>query len=117
MAKKITKPTNVEITCKETLSKKKAVSVRKSAPSAVGKSRPKCETKKLVNKLKAVCAVSSETTVDVTSKMRKSKVITYAEARFKCPTPTCKYVVSRYQNLFDHFSDHYRPEGFERFRW
>ena len=60
MAKKTTKPKNVEITCKESLSKKKLVSIRKCTKS----------TKKLDAQLKAGCASSSETTVDVSLKMR-----------------------------------------------
>ena len=92
---------------KESLSKKKVVSIRKTTKS----------TKKLDVQLKVSCASGSETTVGVSLKIRKSKVITNAEAHFNCPTPTCNSVISRYRNLFDHFADHCQPEGFERFRW
>ena len=92
MAKKINTPKNVEIICKETLSKKlskKSVIVRKSTQSGVGKSRLKSETKKLDTKLKAVGAIGSESKIDVTLKVRKSKVVTNAEARFNCPSADC----------------------------
>ena len=94
-------------TCKESLPKKKVVSIRKSTSS----------TKKMDVKLKVGFSSSSEIAVDVSVKIRKSKVITFAEAHFKCPNPKCNYVISRYRNLFDHFADHCRPSGFERFRW
>ena len=103
MANRTIKPN----TRKEPLSKKKVVSIRKTTKS----------TKKLDVQLKVSCASGSETTVDVSLKIRKSKVITFAEAHFDCPSPNCNYVISRYRNLFDHFADHCQPEGFERFRW
>ena len=84
---------------KESLSKKKVVSIRKTTKSM----------KKLDVQLKVSCASGSETTVGVSLKIRKSKVITNAEAHFYCPTPTCNYVISRYRNLFDHFADHCQP--------
>ena len=120
MTKKITTPRNVETICKETLPKKlskKSVSVRKSTQSGVGKSCSKSETKKLDMKLKSDVAITCESTVDVTQKLRKSKVVTNAEARFTCPSDKCDQVVIRYRNLFDHFADHCRPEGYKTFRW
>ena len=81
MANKTIKPN----TRKEPLSKKKVVSIRKTTKS----------TKKLDAQLKVSSTSSSETTVDVSLKIRKSKVITFAEACFNCPSPKCNYVVSR----------------------
>ena len=59
--------------------KKKVVSIRKSTNS----------TKKLDVKLKVGYASSSEIAVNVSVKIRISKVITFAEAHFNCPNPEC----------------------------
>ena len=93
-------------TCKEPLSRKKEISIRKSSGS----------TKKVNIKLKV--GVSTNVAIDVSVKMRNnSKVSTWAEAHFKCPNPTCDLVVSRYRTLFDHFADKCKFSGYETFQW
>ena len=77
----------------------------------------KSDIKKPDTKLKAVGAIRSESTIDVTNKVRKLKVFTNAEARFMCPTEDCEQVVIRYRNLFDHFADVCKSKGYNTFRW
>ena len=104
MVNKVTKPN----TCKESLSKKKGVSVRKSS----------CSTKKANINLKVDISTNSEVAVDVSVKFRNyKKVSTWAEAHFKCPNPECLLTVSRYRTLFDHFADKCRFSGYESFQW
>ena len=121
MTKKITTPRNVETVWEETFPKKnskKSVSLRKSTQSGrIGKAVLKSEKKKLDIKLKSDVAITCESTVNVTKKSRKPKVVTNAEARIMCPTRDCEQVVIRYRNLFNHFADHCKPKGYKTFRW
>ena len=76
MVNKTVKPN----TCKESLPRKKVMSIRKSSSS----------TKKMNVKLKVGISSSSDVAVDVSVKIRNnSKVSTFAEAHFKCPNPKC----------------------------
>ena len=95
---------------------KKTTSVRQQS-GRVGKVGLKGDIRKLDTKLKAVDAIRSESIIDVTKKVRKFKVVTNAEARFNCPSADCDHVVIRYRNLFDHFADVCKPEGYKTFRW
>ena len=90
---------------------KKTMSVRQQS-GRVGKVGLKGDIRKLDTKLKTVDAIRSESIIDVTK-----KVVTNAEACFNCPSADCDHVVIRYRNLFDHFSDHCKPEGYQTFRW
>ena len=104
MVNKVIKPN----TCKESLSKKKGITIRKSS----------CSTKKANINLKVGISTNSEVAIDVSVKFRNnSKVSTWAEAHFKCPNPKCDLVVSRYRTLFDHFADKCRLSGYESFQW
>ena len=100
---------------------KKSTNVKKGR---VVKTGSNIANKEIVAKVKTVCTnefviVSSDITIDVVEKVRKMKVDTHADARFPCPTVGCKYksLIIRYRNLFDHFADHCKPEGWENCRW
>ena len=104
MVNKVTKPK----TCKESLSKKKGISIRKTS----------CSTKKANINLKVDISTNSEVAIDVSVKFRNNKkVSTWAEAHFKCPNPDCLLTVSRYRTLFDHFADKCKFSGYESFQW
>ena len=102
MVNKVIKPKN----CKESLSKKKEISHRKSS----------CSTKKV--KINLQVDVSANSDVAVSVKFRNNtKMTTWSEAAFDCPNPDCDLTVKRYRNLFNHFADKCRWSGFEDFEW
>ena len=99
---------------------KKSTNVKKPTKQGrVEKVVVKIDQKKLEVKLKAVVDIESVTTIDVTEKVRKKKVDTHSEARFRCPIIGCKQKgpIIRYRTLFDHFADCCKPEGYQNFRW
>ena len=104
MVNKVIKPK----ICKEILSKKKEISLRKSS----------CSTKKVKINMQVDISTNSEVAIDVAVKFRNNKkVSTWSEATFECPNPDCDLTVGRYRTLFDHFADKCKYSGFENFQW
>ena len=89
---------------------KKSMNGKKTVTGRVAKvksNKTKCGLRvKLIVNAESVITCSNAT-LNVSEKMRKKKVETRSEARFRCPTEGCKQksTIHRYRTLFDHFAD------------
>ena len=75
--------------------------VKKVKGGDAGKTKVVKKKKKAIKVAKTVKAVV----------MTKSKIVTYAEVKFTCPTADCKAELPRYCDMFKHFIRFCRPSA------